>query len=188
MKRIVLVRNKEDNTLSKWLVSMGFDISPSTNRMDSWVDGLVIGGGSDPGIPQDEERDKGEQLLISKAVKENIPVLGICRGAETVAIWGGGTVSPLKSAVLPHHQNCWHRVILPNYWGKTEMNVWSHHHLGIQTTGNLKAAAFSDDGSVEAVIDAKKRILGVMWHPERSDENGAMSVFPWLKWVEKRFK
>ena len=38
----------------------------------------------------------------------------------------------------------------------------------------LRVAAVADDGSVEAVEDPNMRFtVGVLWHPEESDEGGA---------------
>lgn len=187
MKRIILSRDRGDEIIKTWLSSMGIEILSPSTRMDSWVDGLVIGGGSDPGIPEDRDRDRMEFNLINTAVKNRIPVLGICRGAEVLTVWAGGSLKPLPSHALSLHMSQWHKVILSDLWNKSEVNVWSHHHLRIENPGTLKAAAFTEDGSVEAVADAKRKILGVLWHPERSGDEGTISVFPWLKWIEKRF-
>lgn len=187
MKRVILSRDKDDESIKIWLTSMGLEVLPASARMDSWVDGLVIGGGSDPGIPEDKERDVLEAGLIDAAIKERIPVLGICRGAEVVTVWAGGSLSPIPTNALPLHQNSWHRVTLSDLWNVRHMNVWSHHHLAIKNTGSLRPAAHADDGSIEAIADVNRRILGVLWHPERSDENGPISILPWLKWIEKRF-
>jgi len=187
MKRVILSRDKEDDVISNWLKSFGIEVLPSSTRMDSWIDGIVIGGGKDPGLSSDLNRDKMELNLISNAVRSKIPVLGICRGAEIVTAWGKGSTEPIKPNLLGNHQSCWHRVIFSNLWPARETEVWSHHHLRISNTGNLKAVAFSEDGSIEAVMDFNKRVLGVMWHPERSATGGTISVFPWLKWIEKRF-
>lgn len=54
MKRIILSRDRGDEIIKTWLSSMGIEILSPSTRMDSWIDGLVIGGGSDPGIPKDE--------------------------------------------------------------------------------------------------------------------------------------
>lgn len=187
MKRIILSRDQGDEIIKSWLSSMGLEVLPPSTRMDSWIDGLIIGGGSDPGIPEDKERDQMEIDLINSAVKNRIPILGICRGAEILAVWAGGSLAPLPANMLQNHQSRWHKVLFSNLWNKRDTDVWSHHHLRIENTGSLKPAAFADDGSIEAVVDAKKKILGVLWHPERSASDGILSVFPWFKWVERRF-
>jgi|694.fasta_scaffold08991_19 gamma-glutamyl-gamma-aminobutyrate hydrolase PuuD len=187
MKRVILSRDKGDETIKTWLSSMGIEVLPSTSRMDSWIDGIVIGGGSDPGIPEDRDRDKMELKLIDNAIKNRIPVLGICRGAEVITVWAGGSLQPLPKYAISNHQSRWHKVIFSDIWSKRDLDVWSHHHLRIENPGSLKAAAFAEDGSIEAIADPKRKVLGVLWHPERSGDNGLLSVYPWLKWIEKRF-
>lgn len=44
----------------------------------------------------------------------------------------------------------------------------SYHDYSITKLGNsLNTLAKSDDGSIEAFKHINKRILGIMWHPER---------------------
>jgi len=187
MKKIILSTYDDDLNLREWFVLLGIEVLSPSAKMDSWVDGLVIGGGSDPGIPEDKERDRMEIGLISKAVSERIPVLGICRGAEMLTLWAGGKLSPMKGGELGTHMSKWHNVQLSDIWPKAEANVWSHHHLKIENPGSLRVAATSNDGNTEAIADPNKRILGVLWHPERSGDVGVMTVLPWLRWIEKRF-
>lgn len=187
MKKIILSRDEGDNTISNWLSAIGFEVLTPEKKMDSWINGLVIGGGSDPGLPEDSDRDKMELELIKSAEKQGIPVLGICRGAEILTVWAGGSLSPLPSGLLSIHQGAWHKVLLSDLWPQREIDVWSRHHLMIENPGSLKPAAYSQHGSIEAIASPNKRMLGVLWHPERSGEPGYESIYPWLKWVEKKF-
>ena len=69
----------------------------------SKVDGIVIGGGDDIG-PElyggtlgisarlDPERDAFERSLAEQAASLNMPVLGICRGAQMLNVALGGTL------------------------------------------------------------------------------------------------
>jgi len=188
MKKIILSRDKGDEGIKRWFNSIGIETLTPDAKMDSWIDGLVIGGGSDPGIPKDAQRDKLELDLIENAVKQRIPILGICRGAEILTIWSRGKLSTLQRHSLSYHMSKWHKVLFTDYWPEREAILWSHHHLTIEKSGTLKPAAFSEDGNIEALIDEKKRILGVLWHPERSADQGVMSILPWIKWIEKRFR
>jgi gamma-glutamyl-gamma-aminobutyrate hydrolase PuuD len=187
MKRIILSRDKGDEEIKRWFSAIGIETLSPGSKMDSWIDGLVIGGGSDPGIPEDKERDKMERDLITEAVKNRVPVLGICRGAEIITVWAGGSLAPLNGVLLSGHQHTWHSITVSEFWPASSMDVWSHHHLAIESTGSMKPAALSRDGGVEAIISQQKRVLGVLWHPERSGEKGYLSIYPWLKWIEKRF-
>ncbi|MDF1764221.1 MAG: gamma-glutamyl-gamma-aminobutyrate hydrolase family protein, partial [Oleibacter sp.] len=67
------------------------------------LDALVIGGGNDIGpehyggdiqekIKTDPERDRLEMQWINEAFTNEIPLLGICRGAQLINVLLGGTL------------------------------------------------------------------------------------------------
>ena len=68
------------------------------------LDGIVLSGGTDldpvhygaeahPEAYQPEpERDRFELGLVDLAVDEGVPILGICRGAQLLNVWAGGTL------------------------------------------------------------------------------------------------
>ena len=68
----------ENNSLSDYFIEL---INPS---------GIVLSGGND--IGEFPERDKTEFFLIDYAVKNKIPLLGICRGFQMLAKWDGGNL------------------------------------------------------------------------------------------------
>ena len=83
------------------------------------LDGLVLSGGGDldpstyggisgPGLfGVDAERDQWELALVAAADDLGIPVLGICRGLQTLNVAAGGTL-------IPHLPDCTdqaHRVV-----------------------------------------------------------------------------
>lgn len=185
MKRIVLSKRRDDDILPNWLKSLGIEILPVTTKIDSWVDGIVIGGGLAP--YEDPERDDIEFSLVKQAVKENVPLLGICRGCEVLTLGVGGAVKKMNDLETSMHRHKWHKVILSNLWPYDSLDIWSNHGNHITKMGILGPVAYSPDGVIEAVADPKRRLLGVQWHPEKSHQEGYSSVYPWLKWIEKRF-
>lgn len=185
-KRIILSKSVGDQVIEPWLKSLGFDVMPPETKLDSWISGVVIGGGADPIGQTDEERDKKELELIQKSVKERIPCLGVCRGSEIVAIWDKGKLQPMMQAELPQHVKIWHDITIDYPEIKGTMRVWSNHHLKFKSSGKLKPCAWSPDGNIEAVIDKDNKVMGVLWHPEKSGTDGPASAMPWLKWVSKR--
>ena len=84
-----------DQMWSKFLARIGFRILPVPNNLKnpiSWispfeVNGLVLTGGNDLSHVESSltiapERDRTEFMLLDWAVKKNIPVIGVCRGAQ----------------------------------------------------------------------------------------------------------
>jgi putative glutamine amidotransferase len=60
--------------------------------------------------------------------------------------------------------------------------VNSLHHQSVDTVGDgLRAVAWAEDGTIEAVEDQRSRIIGVQWHPEQiSDHAQQRRLFSWL--------
>ena len=160
------------------------------------IDGVLLSGGADVNplfvgeepIPQlggiNPRRDAMELLLVRLAYDRQIPLFGICRGIQVLAMALGGSVHQDLGACLPdvklikHSQNlercvASHKVeaeegsLMHRLLGK-EIFVNSFHHQAVNEPGpRLQVTARSVDGVVEAVESTeKKSIYGVQWHPE----------------------
>lgn len=176
------------------------------------IDALILTGGGDHDprwmgeeISEllgniNEKRDLPELLIARLAYNRQIPILGICRGIQTMAIAFGGHVAQDISLVkdrkpeprLKHSQDeerdvKTHEVkILPHsmladiYTDDTLM-VNSFHHQAVDAPGDkFRAVAWSDDGLIEAIESTEhKPMIGVQWHPEWLGEEGRQ-LFSWL--------
>ena len=125
-------------------------------------DGFILTGGGDlaqygGGTP---ERDQVESLILSHASGRNLPVLGVCRGMQTMAVTYGADLVPIEGHVGKSH-------IVE--WGGERRSVNSFHNWAVAgTDGEFDTLArAADDGSVEAMRHRTKPLLAVMWHPER---------------------
>lgn len=154
------------------------------------IDGLVLAGGADigperygetPGPLTDTrpDRDAGELPLLRAALDADLPVLGVCRGMQMLAVAYGGRLYQHLPDVLGHDK---HRPAVGLYGshgarflpgsriaeimgGDGEVN--SYHHQGVADPGGLVVTGWADDGLIEAVEDPERRfVLGVQWHPE----------------------
>ena len=168
------------------------------------LDGLVLTGGGDHNplwmgeepSPQlhhiNRERDLAEFLTTRLAYNRQIPMLGICRGIQTLAIALGGKVEQDIKQGIKHSQDADRsepthsvRIIkdstLYNIYGKEKIFVNSFHHQAVSILGNrLRTIAQSTDGIIEAVESSEyKSILGVQWHPEWLEQDG-LKIFQWL--------
>ena len=167
------------------------------------IDALILSGGADinplwageepepklRGINQ--ERDLPELLITRLAYNRQLPILGICRGIQTLAVALGGKVAQdiSDNAKVKHSQDAdrsepTHTVsfepdsILAKLYGKLEVN--SFHHQAVKETGKkFRVVAKAIDGIIEAMESREyKSIIGVQWHPECL-ENGR-PLFEWL--------
>lgn len=175
------------------------------------LDGLILTGGADhnplwmgeepsPGLRHvNRERDLAELLLVRLAYNRQIPMLGICRGIQTLAIaLGGKVVQDIKQGVKhvqdadreePTHSV---RIVkdstLYNIYACEKIIVNSFHHQAVSVPGDkLRIIAKSTDGIIEAVESSQyKSILGVQWHPEWLGKEG-QKIFRWLTDRAKEF-
>lgn len=164
------------------------------------IDGLLITGGQDvsPALYEDYsaeanalckdtslERDIMEAALVPMAVAADMPILGICRGIQSINAVLGGTLwqdvpTQLPSGVehhgTPPYDQPVHSVeVLPGtplaeLVGAGELPVNSYHHQGVKTLApGLAPMATAPDGLIEALWRPGSRFLwGVQWHPEFS--------------------
>lgn len=169
----------------------------------SRIDGLLLSGGADfnplwtgeEPSPQlhgiNRERDLPELLITRLAYNRQIPILGICRGIQTLAVALGGKVAQdiSATATVKHLQDA-HRsepthsvtvapgTILRQIYEKAERSsflvppsslfVNSFHHQAVSEPGpRFRVSARSADGIIEAIESNEfKPIVGVQWHPE----------------------
>ena len=168
------------------------------------LDGLILSGGGDhnplwmgeepsPRLHNiNRERDLAEFLLVRLAYNRQIPMLGICRGIQTLAIALGGKVEQDIHQEVKHSQDAdreepTHSVqivkdsTLFNIYKQEKIFVNSFHHQAVSVPGKkLRTIAKSSDGIIEAVESSEyKSILGVQWHPEWLEDEG-LKIFQWL--------
>ncbi len=146
------------------------------------VDAVVLAGGDDIGA--DPARDEAEIALVRATRARYLPLLGVCRGLQLLAIADGGSLVPDLGPDLPHIKpEVGHPVdlatgsVLGSLLGPASV-VSSLHHQGVATLGaDWRATAWSADGLVEGA-EWGDRTVGVQWHPEL-DASGP-ALFGWL--------
>ena len=168
------------------------------------IDGLILTGGGDYNplwsgeepLPElhniNRERDLAELMLTRLAYNRQIPMLGICRGIQTLAIALGGKVSQNITATVKHSQDAdrsepTHSVSLVknstlySIYGTDKIFVNSFHHQAVsELGGRFRTIAKSSDNIIEAIESSEyKSILGVQWHPEWLGDEGC-KIFKWL--------
>lgn len=154
-------------------------------------DALCLAGGEDvePGRYASEdlgcenvdpERDALEFALLERALAHDLPVLGICRGFQVLNVAFGGSLvqdlpghRPVGDEVITHEVAAADGSLLARIVGTQPHLVNSRHHQAVTATTlapDLEPVA-QVDGLIEAVESRAHRfVLGVQWHPERTDE------------------
>lgn len=112
------------------------------------------------------ERDAFEWALMDWGIKQQIPMVGVCRGMQVINHYFGGTLVPMNGHIATRHD-----IQFCNQWEKLgSRTVNSYHGFGLfadNLADVLEATAQHEDGSIEAFMHSHEKIAGIMWHPER---------------------
>jgi len=165
------------------------------SEIPPFLDGIILSGGGDidplffgeePLFQSGEIsplRDAFELSLCEKAMKQQLPILGICRGMQIINIALGGTIfqdisvqtnSNLKHSQQAPREYATHSIfieknsLLFSLWEKEKTTINSFHHQAVDRLGKgLMSTAKSQDGLTEAIEHRESPfVLGVQWHPE----------------------
>ena len=152
----------------------GIDISPATYGEKPWQDKAEY----------DPIRDEYELELLRGFVEAGKPVLGICRGAQLLNVYCGGTLvqdipSQWPGAIAHLDLNCYETLThevhfvpgsrLSDIYGYAPQRVNSIHH---QCVGELgRGLVIEARSPIDRVPEAIRHtghsfVMGVQWHPE----------------------
>lgn len=150
----------------------------ASTPIDSWLanlepEGVLLTGGNDlaqlsEGSNKAPERDATEQALLAYAHRHKLPVLGVCRGAQFMNQFLGGSIVQVDNHIAVRHRV---ESVDPNsdlFSGVTEVN--SFHGWGIAPDGLASqciTCVLSEDSTVEAFRHKTLPWVGMLWHPER---------------------
>ncbi len=161
-----------------------------TPDIPSGIQGVVIGGGNDIepehyGLPSaagrsyDPERDAFEMRVLRFALDSNIPILGICRGAQLINVVEGGSLyedirpwrkrTPNRFTALPVKRAYFEPgTTLRTELQRSSTRINSLHNQAMDKIAEpLRVAAHDADDFVQAIeMPDREFVLGVQWHPE----------------------
>ena len=172
----------------------------SADVLVSRIDGLVVSGGADldPARYGEQphartagwraDRDTWELALLDAAEAVGLPVLGVCRGMQVMAVHAGGSLDQHTPDLTGHEGHS------PggDEFGPVEvrtvpgtrvasllgdrLTVSCHHHQSVRSHPGFDPAATADDGTLEAFEQPGDRFaVGVQWHPETAEDVGLLA-------------
>ena len=130
---------------------------------------IILSGGNDlPSIKKSKNniiRFNIDTKIYNYSLKKKIPLIGICYGAQFISFKNN-----LKIIKKKHIGN--HKVFFTKNFNlinkKYIITNSFHNYIITQVKKNIVTLARTNDGSIELFKFDKKKILGIMWHPERN--------------------
>ena len=153
-------------TFDGFLFSGGVDVDPVKYGEEKMFDSVEI----------DSVRDEFEEALFKAVYPTGKPILGICRGIQSVNVWMGGSLyqhldghrQDVAPEVRTHPITVTEGSLFHTLCGKTEVMVNTFHHQAVKDVApGLTVDAVSEDGFVEAVhMEDHPFLFAVQFHPE----------------------
>jgi putative glutamine amidotransferase len=182
-ERISVRHRPSGEKLNALIIGGGDDISPDH-----------YGGDLEAKVKADPARDQLEIEWIQRAIRNEIPLLGICRGAQLINVVLGGTLyqdirtlrkrTYNRPGLLPTKQiRLDANSQIASVCGKTRLRVNSLHHQAVKDPGtDIRIVGWDLDEITQAVeCSLARNIIGVQWHPEYLIYlPSQMALFRWL--------
>ena len=182
-----------DEDLLNYINKLGLNILPLSikkNQINSenlrLAKGLILSGGGDIYKYKKNKinklRDSIEIKLFNYFSKKNLPILLICRGFQLMI-----DMHKIKLFKQKNHVRKSHLLKLSNskFLKHSKLSVNSYHNYSIKKLPvNYINVASTKDGSIEVAEHKSKKILGLMFHPERNMKSKVLV----LKSIKNFFK
>lgn len=178
-KKIVLSLNLEWFAYLKKLKFNATVFNPYLSSLSQLknIDVIIISGGGDIYKLKKNKinlfRDKYEKKLIEEGIKKKIPIIAVCRGFQLIVSIIANKARNLIQT--KKHKNVSHLIFFENknsIYDKNEISVNSYHNIAIKKLNKkFEVIAKSKDNNIEIALLKNKKILGLMFHPERENKD-----------------
>lgn len=166
------VNDKIDHALINWLIRNSYNpiiISNETlvlpkKKLNLFLNslkikGILLSGGS---FIKNSKRYKFQNLLIDYALRNNLPLLGICQGMQIIGERFGSKLIKVKNHVRKRHE------LINLSKEKFPKNCNSYHNYSLKKCPkNFYITTRATDGNIESIKHRNLVWEAWMWHPER---------------------
>ncbi|MDQ2104236.1 gamma-glutamyl-gamma-aminobutyrate hydrolase family protein [Azospirillum isscasi] len=162
-------RDQLDQNWARFVHALGAVALPLPNHLDTvkalvpGLAGVILTGGGDPAAlgGTTPERDAVETELIRRAGAGAFPLVGVCRGFQSLACAFGGRFTEVAGHIGTPHP-------VTGGWGGRTVNSFHRYGLPQAPEPLIAEARSAGDGLVEAIRHPSLPLAAVMWHPERT--------------------
>jgi len=129
--------------------------------------GIILTGGGEFSFDFDTDpRSQLEAFILSKYT--HLPILAVCRGMQAMHLLAGGELKKVNGHVAKHY---------PVTFADKVTSQNSYHNLGFDhCTDDYITLSSAEDGVIKAMQHKKYQWLGIMWHPERSNNDHTFNI------------
>lgn len=130
-------------------------------------DAVILSGGGEFSLDfEDDPRSKIESYILKTYA--NKPILGVCRGMQAMHISSGGKLEGVTGHVEKDYEITFKNV---------QSNQNSYHNQGFYScTKEYVALSKAGDGVIKAMQHKEHNWLGIMWHPERKNNDNNFNI------------
>jgi gamma-glutamyl-gamma-aminobutyrate hydrolase PuuD len=158
------------------LPNIGNEITSYIDTLD--IDAIIFTGGND--IGNAPIRDRTENALLEYAQSNELPIIGVCRGMQLIQCYFGGELTRYANDehVATSHKVYFSESCPVQALRDISLTVNSFHtSVIVKSAEPLIPFAFDEHNSVEGFYHPESQLLGIMWHPERSNNDFDKSLF-----------
>jgi gamma-glutamyl-gamma-aminobutyrate hydrolase PuuD len=178
------IRISLDISWLSFIKNIGFLAVIYSGELDCFVNedvaGVIFSGGNNVNQRDcnlSELRTNAEKELFDYCLTIDLPMIGVCRGAQFLGTELGYKLEKHSNHVATRHElNTFNESrFYPDFYKYNEVN--SYHEYAIKgTSKSCTTLAVTSDQSIEAWEHKKKPIMGIMWHPEREHNFSALDI------------
>ncbi len=127
---------------------------------------IILTGGNNSNLIQKKDKIRNDINLkvFNFALKKKIKLIGICHGAQFLAKKFGFKIQKKLGHVGNHEVFFYNKNLKIN---KRIVNSFHNDVIKMKKSNFVNIFGIAKDDTIEAFHIKKKKVLGIMWHPER---------------------